>query len=156
MKRLLIPLLLVTTSIFSQKGYEIKVKIAGLRDTTLILGHHFGSNLYPDDTIRINAQGVGVFKGNKPLPEGMYLIFLPNKTYFDFLVTENQHFGIENDTTDLFRKIKFYNSKENEIFYNYQFYLSDKRKEMNALVEAKKENHFRSRTEAHIQKNEGY
>lgn len=138
MIRLIIPLFLLAANVYAQKGYEIRVKITGLKDTTLILGHHFGSNLYPNDTIRVNAQGSGVFKGNKPLPEGMYLIFLPNKTYFDFLVTENQHFSIENDTSDLFRRIKFTNSKENEIFYNYQFFLSDKRKEMNALVEAKK------------------
>ncbi|MCX7986067.1 MAG: thioredoxin-like domain-containing protein [Bacteroidales bacterium] len=138
MRKLIFPLLILCIPAFSQKGYEIKVKINKLKDATLILGHHLGANLYPDDTVKTDAQGVAVFKGNKPLPEGMYFIFLPNKTYFDFLVTENQNFTIENDTTDLFRNIKFINSKENEIFYNYQFFLSKKREEMKALVEEKK------------------
>ncbi len=139
-KVLLLFLTLVFTSwsVYSQKGYEIKVKIHGFRDTSIILGHHFAGNMYPDDTIKLDKNGFGVFKGKSALPHGIYLIFLPNKTYFDIIIADNQHFSVENDTTDLFRKIKFTNSKENEIFYSYQYFLSSKRDEMKTLMDKKK------------------
>lgn len=124
--------------LFSQGGYEIKVKISGIKDTTIILGHHFAKSMYPDDTIKIDKNGVGVFKGDNTLPQGMYIIFLPTKTYFDLVIGEDQHFSIENDTTDLFHKIKFSGSKENEIFYDYQYLLDSKRNEVKILQEQRK------------------
>lgn len=140
MKNLLILLLSVFTLApgISQKGYEIKVKIRGVKDTTLILGHHVAKSMYPDDTIRVDKNGLGVFKGKKPLPQGMYIIFLPSKTYFDIVVGDNQVFEVENDTTDLFKSVKFKNSEDNKMFYDYQFFLGDKRDEVKALQEAKK------------------
>ena len=77
MKSILIGLILIFSNqlIFSEKGYEIKVKIVGVRDTNIILGHHFANSMYPDDTVRCDKNGVGIFKGKKELPQGMYIIF---------------------------------------------------------------------------------
>ena len=123
---------------FGESGYEIKVKIHGIKDTTLILGHHFATMMNADDTIRVDKNGVGVFKKKKLLPQGMYIIFLPSKTYFDIVIGENQKFSVENDTSDLFKKIKFSGSKENQIFYDYQYLLSIKRDDMKKLQEQRK------------------
>ncbi len=123
---------------FCENGFEIKVKIHGLKDTSIILGHHFATMMNADDTIKLDKNGSGVFKGKKELPKGMYIIFLPSKTYFDFLVGDNQKFSVENDTSDLFKKIKFSGSKENQIFYDYQYLLSSKRDEMKKLQEQRK------------------
>jgi thiol-disulfide isomerase/thioredoxin len=127
------------TCSYSGEGYEIKVKIIGIKDTTIILGHHIANSMYPDDTIRLDKNGSGVFKKKKVLPQGMYIIFLPNKNYFDIIVGENQKFSVENDTNNLFKRIKFTGSKENQIFYDYQYLLSDKREEVKKLQERKKE-----------------
>ena len=121
-----------------QGSYEIKIKIRGVKDTTLILGHHFANSMYPDDTIRVDKNGSGVFKKKKSLPQGMYIIFLPNKNYFDIFLGENQKFSVENDTSDLFKKIKFSGSKENQIFYDYQYLLGQKRDEVKKIAEQKK------------------
>lgn len=126
------------TFAFTQKGYEIKVKINGFKDTTLILGHHFAKSMYPDDTIRIDKNGVGVFKGKEVLPEGMYIIFLPSKTYFDIIVDKDQFFTVENDTSDLFKNIKFTGSAENQLFYDYQKFLGEKRDEAMAIHDQRK------------------
>jgi thiol-disulfide isomerase/thioredoxin len=142
MKKLYFILLaaIILNSAFAQKGYEIKVKINGIKDTTLILGHHFAnSSMYPDDTIKVDNTGKGVFKGKKPLPQGMYFIFLPpTKTYFDILIGDNQFFSVENDTSDLYKKVKFTNSPENVTFYDYQYLLSNKRDEVKKISEQKK------------------
>ena len=128
-------LIIVSLSIHAQKGYEIQVTIRGLKDTTLVLGHHFGSSIYPDDTTKLDGNGRGVFKKKKDLPGGMYVIYLPNKTYFDIIVNNEIKFSVENDTIDLFKNIKFKNSKENELFYSYQNFLAAQRSEMQKLSE---------------------
>ncbi len=124
--------------VFSTDSFEIKVKIIGIKDTNIILGHHFAGSMYPDDTIKVDKNGYGIFKGKKSLPQGMYIIFLPSKNYFDIILGENQKFSVENDTSNLFKKIKFSGSKENQIFYDYQYLLSDKRDEVKKLQEDKK------------------
>ena len=128
----------ILNSAIAQKGHEIKVKINGIKDTTLILGHHFANSMYPDDTIRVDKSGNGVFKGKKELAQGMYIIFLPTKTYFDIVVGDDQFFSVENDTTDLFKKVKFVGSNENTTFYDYQYLLSSKRDEVKKLGEQRK------------------
>lgn len=112
---------------FSQ-GYEIKVKINNLSNVDLMLGHHFNDKLYPDDTIKLDKKGYGVFKGKNPLPGGMYFIFLPNSRYIDILLGDNQKFSIENDTTDFTNNMKIKDSPENIAFFQYQKYMIEKQK----------------------------
>jgi hypothetical protein len=125
----------------SAQGYEIKIKIPALKDSSILLGHHFASAtaLYPDDTVKLDKNGAGVFKAKKPLPSGMYLIFLSSsKKYFDIFLSTNQKFSIESDTTDFMKTVKFNNSPENKLFYEYQNLLSSKREIVNQLFEIKK------------------
>ncbi|MFN8255113.1 MAG: DUF5106 domain-containing protein [Bacteroidales bacterium] len=120
--------------VFGQ-GYEIKVKIPKLKNQQLILGHHFTTMLIPDDTVMLNINGEGIFKDKKKLPVGMYFVFLPNRNYFDILVSDNQKFTIENDTTDLLKNLKISNDKENQLFIDYQLFLSKQREKSNELTE---------------------
>ena len=120
-------------TLFSQR--EISIQIHGIHDTTVVLGHHFGNSIYPDDTTLLDKNGKGTFKLQKDLPGGMYVVYLPTKTYFDVLLNGEKNISIENDTTDLFKNARFKNSRENEIFYGYQKYLSDKRGELTQISE---------------------
>jgi thiol-disulfide isomerase/thioredoxin len=120
------------------QGYEIKIKIPQIKNQQLILGHYFTKQdmLIPDDTTMLNSNGVGVFTGKNKLTPGMYFVFLPNKYKFDILIGDNQKFTVENDTTDLFKKLKITGDKENEIFIDYQHIRIeniDKRKELTEL-----------------------
>lgn len=132
-------LTLTATTGLAQKGYEIKVKIKSLKaGDQVLLGHHFNSQLFPDDTISLNAKGEGAFKGKEPLPGGMYIIFFPNKgRYFDIMLGDNQHFTIINDTTDFLKNAKFINSKENEVFFAYQQYMTERRQKAEELRKQK-------------------
>jgi hypothetical protein len=131
-------LLISFSKAYSADGYNIKVKVKGIHDTTMILGHHFAGNMIPDDTIKVDKNGVGVFKGKQALPQGMYIIYLPTKTYFDFMLGANQKFSIENDTNNLYKNIKFTESPENDIFYGYQYFLQGKRDEAKKLQDERK------------------
>jgi len=109
------------------QGYEIKVKIPNLKNQQIILGHHFTAQLIPDDTTQLNSKGEGVFKGKEKLPAGMYFIFLPSRSYFDIIVSDNQKFLVENDTTDFFKNIKVTGDKENQLFIDYTKFLETER-----------------------------
>src|SRR5512145_3019408 len=82
------------------QGYEIKVKINGLADKQVILGHYLSKSMYPDDTVKLDSKGYGVFKNSRKLPSGMYVIFLRNDRYFDVIIGEDQTFSLETDTVD--------------------------------------------------------
>ena len=71
----------------SGQGYEIKIKINGLHDTTVILGHYLNKSMYPDDTIKLNSKGYGaVYREKVTCLKVLYLIYLPNSRYFEIIM----------------------------------------------------------------------
>ncbi len=114
----------IVSASFSQ-GYKIKVKIKNLKDSTLLLGHHFGTKKFLDDTAKLDSKGEGTFEGKKPLPGGMYIIILPKKTFFDVLIDEDQDFAVENDTSDYLTKMRVSGSDVNRQFYDFQNYMNN-------------------------------
>lgn len=132
-----ISLLLSIQAIFAD-GYEISVKINNISNEEIYLGYHFGSKLYVKDTTVLDDKGKGKFKGEENLKGGLYLIFLPNKTYFDIIVDKNQNFSVENDTSEFVSNIKITNSVENTNFYAYQKFLMSKQNELKNLRDQKK------------------
>ena len=127
MKKIFIALLLcVLCGGLQAQGYEIGIKIKSIPGDTVILGHHFNERLIPDDTVKLDAKGFGVFRGKKKLPGGMYFIFLPNRNYFDILIDDNQKFTIENDTTPskFLDKMVITGDLQNQLFVDYQRFLA--------------------------------
>ena len=120
------------------QGYELKVRIKNLADKQIILGHHFADKLYPDDTLKLDKSGYGVLKGKTKFPEGIYFFMTPSHTMFDFFLTENQRFSMENDTLNLFENLKFENSPENSEALEYRRFMVAKQKESTDLQEKKK------------------
>ncbi|HOU95110.1 MAG TPA: thioredoxin-like domain-containing protein [Bacteroidales bacterium] len=102
------------------KGYEIALKIDGLADSTLYLAYHFGDKQYIKDSIRLDKSGAAVIKGNEPLPQGIYMIVLPGKKYFEILISDDQNFEVTCSYPDYFNSLKFKGSEENSAFLDYQ------------------------------------
>ncbi|MCX6256808.1 MAG: thioredoxin-like domain-containing protein [Bacteroidia bacterium] len=133
-------LLLLGLNLFAG-GYEIKVKVNGLGNKNVYLGYYFADKTYVKDTIHLDENGAGVFKGNKKLDGGLYFMVLPTKTIaFEFLVTEKQEFSITTDSTDYTGKLKFKGSDENIYFNDYQRYIGKQNKKMAKLQERLKAN----------------
>lgn len=122
------------------QGYEVKIKFPQFKDSSVMLAHYFGSakTVIPDDTVRLDHQGVGVFKHPKTLGEGMYLIIFSPSKYFDMLMGNNQTMAIEGDSTNFLRTLKFTGSPENKAFYDYLNQVTDKGKLARHLFERKK------------------
>ncbi len=105
------------------QGYEIKVKINGLADKQVILGHYLSKSMYPDDTIKLDNKGYGVFKNSRKLPSGMYVMFIRSDRYFDVIIGEDQTFSLETDTVDFVNTMHVKGSRDNEIFLDFQKYM---------------------------------
>ncbi|GAB4012884.1 hypothetical protein GCM10028808_30470 [Spirosoma migulaei] len=120
-------------------GFRITGHIKGLKDTTCILAHYFGATQYiPKDTARVDGAGNMVFEGKKSLPQGLFLVVVPKKGYLQLLVTDDQQFSFETDTTNMIKNMKVTGSKENELFYAYQQQLSKLSEEAQVLNMQKK------------------
>ncbi len=103
--------------------YAINIKINGLSDTEIFLAHHYGNKQYLDDTIKLNDKGEGIFKGDSLLHQGIYLVVLPSKNYFEIVVGPDQQFSVETNKDDLQKAMKIKGSKENSAFLHYQNYM---------------------------------
>jgi len=127
----------------SAGGYEIKIQVKGLSDTILYLGNHFGDKQYLKDTVPVNHDGWAVFKGKDTLVGGIYLVVMPNKTYFEILVSDPQKFTIETDTIDFTEHMKVTGSPDNQLFLDHQLYIARMQRESVALktrMDANKDN----------------
>ncbi|MBN2348227.1 MAG: redoxin domain-containing protein [Bacteroidales bacterium] len=117
------------------KAYKIKVEISGLQDTTIILGHYLNKSMYPDDTLWLDKSGKGTFQNFKKLPEGLYVIYLPTSSYFQFIIGEDQEFEITADTSGQVQNIKFKGTLENQIFSDFQLLMMNLSKEAQGIQE---------------------
>lgn len=120
------------------ESYRIGISLPSFSNDTVILGHRFNASFIPKDTVILDPRGEGVFKGDQELPQGMYLIYLPDKSYFDLLIGNDQIFSFETDAPDYAASMKITGSKENEAFYRYQLFLKENRDEAMALQGALK------------------
>lgn len=133
-KLILIPLLSITGLINAQKGYEIKVTLKPFTNEYIYLGHYSGKQFPVVDSVKLNDKSEGVFKGDKALGGGIYIIAYPKKDRFiEILVDKQQRFSITADTSDPIATRKFANSPENDVFSLYQKEMSVKGRKMDSL-----------------------
>lgn len=119
---------LIPIAAFSQ-GYNIDVRINGIKDTTLLLGYYFNKQMFVKDTTDVDSNGHGIFQGDEPLDGGIYVIYLPDKSYFDILIGDDQEFSVTATDGDLVNSQKITGNKEAGIFLKYQKFLNAKQKE---------------------------
>ncbi len=115
-----------------KKGYSIKVKIQGIKDTVCYMAGYYGPKQYFKDTTKVDANGNMVFEGKEPLPGGIYSIVLPDKqTYYEFVLVD-QSFSMETikgDQQVLTENLKVKGSPDAELFASYLKYINQKQKE---------------------------
>jgi thiol-disulfide isomerase/thioredoxin len=114
--------ILIAVQLSAQKttGYRISVNIAGLKDSTIYLAYHFGDKQYLKDTTALDSRGSAVFSDARSLPQGIYMVVLPGRTYFEILVTDDQHFSASCKYNDYLNTLEFSGSEENTRFIKYQ------------------------------------
>ncbi|MDR2009518.1 MAG: DUF5106 domain-containing protein [Bacteroidales bacterium] len=116
---LLITLFLWLTT-YSQQ-YEIKVKVEGVDNTPVYLGHYLGEKAIIIDVANTDSTGYVVFRKDETLGKGMYLIMFPTlgMNYFEFLIADSQNISLDTKFPD-FEYMKIEGSEENRKFYEYK------------------------------------
>ncbi len=118
---------------FGQDSYEIKVTFKPFKNQYIYLGHYFGKTYPVIDSAMLNDKSEAVFKGNKKLQGGIYLIGYPNKAgFFELMIDKQQKFGVIADTATIKNGIKFVNSPDNELFSAYQKEMNTRGGKINA------------------------
>lgn len=130
--------LFFSTSAFTQTGYEIKVTLKPFKNQYIYLGHYYGKQLPIIDSARLNDKSQAVFKGTKKLGGGIYLIGYPDRAHnFDIVIDKAQHFSIIADTATI-KNISFIASPDNVAFKNYQQFMMQHGKAIDALYAKRK------------------
>ena len=106
-------------SIIYAQGYKIDGRIRGLKDSTCYLTYYYENQNFVQDSTVASSDGTIVFEGKKSLRGGMYNVMIGNWQSFDLLITE-QKFSFEANLKDIFNTLKFFGSRENDLFYSYQ------------------------------------
>lgn len=124
MRKIFFAVLLSMISAFSfsqlKNGYEIDITIRGLQDSAIYLAYHLGDKQYIKDTVRLDKAGHGIVLGQEVLPQGIYMIVLPGRKYFEILIPKDQYFALNCSYNDYFSTLKFTGSDENSAFIEYQ------------------------------------
>ena len=132
MKKLLSTLLIICFSLaaFSQnKGYEIKLKVNGMKDSTCYLINYYGKQRYYKDTAQFNNKGVAIFKGEEQHHGGIYTLYTGGKILFEFVINGESVIDLETDTTDYINSMKVNKSEENKVFFENIKFIGKKQKE---------------------------
>lgn len=102
--------------------YDIQVKINGLNcGEEILLANHFGDKQYLRDTAEC-SNGIYHFKGDKTLENGVYLVVLPKKNYFEIMISKAEDqtkLYFETDTLLTASKMISRNSEENALFFEF-------------------------------------
>lgn len=108
-------------------GYDIKINFKGCKDTMAFLVKYTFDQQYISDTCLKVKNGLIQFKGKTDLDKGVYTLVSQEKSiYFDFFINENQKFTINTDASDVVSNLKVTGNKENEQFFSYIKYITQK------------------------------
>ncbi len=108
------------SSAIAQSGYSINITLKPCKNEYVYLGYHYGKVQALADSVMLDANSKGVFKGKEKLPGGIYFIVSPSRQriLFELLLDKQQNFSITADT--LFpEKVVFTGSPDNTLFQTY-------------------------------------
>jgi thiol-disulfide isomerase/thioredoxin len=132
----LLVLLMFAPTAWPQK-YSISLTVPDAADSVIYLAHHFNGQIFVDDTVRLDPQGKGIFEGDSPLDQGMYLVYLNKDHFADFLLGSDQQFEI----IHRFSKPEEFSVKgaqDTELFNSYRLFLSGLKVRQQELVARRK------------------
>lgn len=116
-------------------GIAVKGQTAG---TAKLVGVYADQNFLADTTL-IDEQGNMVFKRDSAYDQGLYYVLLPDKSSFQILLTEDQHFELETNKSTSIADMKVTGSLENELLYKnlkFQSELEPQFNRINAMLKS--------------------
>ncbi len=126
-------LVFLSYAAYSQ-GYEIRLTLKPFKNSKVYLGYHYGKVKAVADSLILDDNSSGVFKGKDKLAGGIYFIVSPKKEIlFELLIDQQQKFSIFADLANLPASISFTGSPENSSFLEYTAFMNSRGKTLAAL-----------------------
>jgi peroxiredoxin len=108
-------------------GYNIKVHIEGLADSTVYFCYYYGDKQYAKDTLKLDKKANGVFKGDKKLDGGIYFVLVPGNYPLELMIDKEQNFSVSTkftgDANDLIKYMTTEGSDEVKMYVDYQQFM---------------------------------
>ena len=123
----ILPLLLLISNITFAQDVRIELDLDAAANKEVFLAHYYISNIYVDDTVKLDANGYGILTRDSILPQGLYKIYMDDKNHFDFLLGADQTFKLTNNTFDS-QNIKIEGATETDEFVKYVVFLKGMQK----------------------------
>lgn len=117
----------------SDNGYDMKIRIEGVRDSMCYLANYFGDKQYLQDSVQADADGNIRFKGDTAWPGGIYLVVMPGKKYFEIILDKDQEFELQTKFSDPVGAMQIKGSADNDDFYAYLRFVTGKGQKMQTL-----------------------
>ncbi|MGE5425243.1 MAG: thioredoxin-like domain-containing protein [Syntrophothermus sp.] len=114
-------------------GYQVRFKIKGIKDTTVMIGNYYGNGTYIKDTLKVDGSGRFTWKAPEDLPRGIYLVVITDKNYFEFIADKDTRFSMETDVKNPVENMVITDSPDNKLFYEYLMYNREKYKQIKEL-----------------------
>lgn len=109
----------------AQSGYNIAVSVKPYKNQYVYLGYHYGKLKALQDSVKLDANSKGIFKGKTSLPGGIYFVVSPRKEIlFELLLDKQQHFSVVADSANLPESVVFTGSPDNLLFQSYSKYIN--------------------------------
>jgi Domain of unknown function (DUF5106)/Thioredoxin-like len=126
-------LLLISYYGLSQ-GYEIHLVLKPFTNSKVYLGYYYGKVKAVADSVILDGNSSGIFKGKDKLSGGIYFIVSPKKEIlFELLIDQQQNFSIYADSAKLPSSISFTGSPENKTFLEYTAFMNVHGKSLSEL-----------------------
>lgn len=104
----------------AQTGYNIDITLKPYKNSYIYLGYHYGKMKALADSVLLDENSKGAFKGNQPLAGGIYFVVSPRKEIlFELLIDKQQQFTITADSVGLPNSVVFTGSPDNTAFQHY-------------------------------------
>jgi thiol-disulfide isomerase/thioredoxin len=135
-------LIACSVSAFSQSGYKINFKIKGWKNNAAYLGTYYGETTGIKDTAQVNPSGEFTFDNKTSLAQGVYMLVVKNKSLskiFDFVVSDDQFFSLETDTSDFVQHMKVIGDEDNKLFFENIAYNIERNKEAESIMKIVKD-----------------
>lgn len=133
MKKSILFLFLVA-GLAASAQYDIKINFKGNKDTMMYLVKYTWDQQYIVDTCKKIKNGLVEFKGKRNLDKGVYTLVSQGKAiYFDFFINESQKFTLTTDNNDMVNSLKSPENKENENFFAYIKFITNKNQEFGKI-----------------------
>jgi Domain of unknown function (DUF5106)/AhpC/TSA family len=128
-----VSLLMISCFSYSQ-GYEIHLTLKPFTNSKVYLGYHYGKVKAVADSLILDGNSTGTFRGKDKLAGGIYFIVSPKKEIlFELLIDQHQQFSISADTAHLPASITFIGSPENISFLEYTAFMNSHGKSLTNL-----------------------